>query len=144
MSSLQAALGSSQIHRVDSIVAKRKALGAFYLNSFAQLKGLSLPLREMVASQNNFWVFGMVLDGEHPKSVDQVTRDLHQLGIGTRPFFYPLHQQPIFRKIHPNLHLLSLPVAEHLGARGFYIPNGLGMSDAQAERVVEAVHKVLG
>jgi dTDP-4-amino-4,6-dideoxygalactose transaminase len=39
---------------------------------------------------------------------------------------------------------LSLPVAEHLGSQGFYIPNGLGMSNSQAERVVEAVRGVLG
>ena len=144
MSSIQAALGSSQIRRVDSIVAKRRALGAFYLESFANLKGLSLPASEAADSLNDFWVFGMVLDAEHPKSVNQVTRDLEQMGIGTRPFFYPLHKQPVLKKILVDFAEMSLPVTEHLGSQGFYIPNGLGMNNSQAERVVDAVQGVLG
>jgi perosamine synthetase len=144
MSSLQAALGTSQIRRVDSIVAKRRDLGAFYLESFSGLEGLSLPANESAESLNDFWVFGMVLDAQHPKSVNQVTYDLEQLGIGTRPFFYPLHKQPVLKKILADFPDLSLPVAEHLGSQGFYIPNGLGMSNSQAERVVEAVRGVLG
>jgi perosamine synthetase len=144
MSSLQAALGSSQIRRVDSIVSKRRALGFFYLESFANLEGLSLPASEAAESLNDFWVFGMVLGREHPKSVNQVAKELEQMGIGTRPFFYPLHQQPVLKKMLLDWPALSLPVSEHIGAQGFYIPNGLGMSNSQAERVVEAVQGVLG
>lgn len=144
MSSLQAALGSSQIRRVASIVERRRALGAFYLESFANLEGLSLPVSEAADSLNDFWVFGMVLDAEHPKSVNLVTEDLEQIGIGTRPFFYPLHRQPVLKKILEDLPDINLPVSEHLGSQGFYIPNGLGMSNSQAERVVEAVQGVLG
>lgn len=38
----------------------------------------------------------------------------------------------------------ALPNAEHLGDYGFYIPNGLGMSDSDANRVIDVVRQILG
>ena len=69
-------------------------------------------------------------------------RRLAEKGIGTRPFFWPMHEQPVFRKrgLFPDE---KHPFAERMARRGFYIPSGLGTTAEQRSRVVEAVRQVL-
>ncbi|MCY1517782.1 hypothetical protein D9M68_524800 [compost metagenome] len=55
---------------------------------------------------------------------------LNKAGIGTRPFFIGIHQQPVFQEM--GLYKKeSYPVAEKLTQCGFYLPGGLGLSEEQ-------------
>ena len=69
-------------------------------------------------------------------------RRLSQHNIGTRPFFWPMHLQPVFKKmgLFNNEHY---PNAEKIGRRGFYIPSGLAITDEQIMLVATAIRKVL-
>ena len=66
----------------------------------------------------------------------------HQAGIGTRSFFYPMHQQPVFHKMGLFKNE-KYPVAEFLGEKGFYIPSGLGLSSEQIDIVGQKVKNIL-
>ena len=68
--------------------------------------------------------------------------ELKNLKIGTRPFFYPMHKQPIFNKMGLFLDI-KLPNSEKLYDRGFYIPSGLALTETQIEKVALALNKVL-
>jgi perosamine synthetase len=91
-------------------------------------------------AENGHWVFGVVLDDDVPFDALEAMRRLGALGIGTRPFFYPLHRQPFFEGRYDGL---SLPVAERLGERGLYLPSGLALGDAQIDRSAAALRRVL-
>ena len=68
--------------------------------------------------------------------------ELGEYKIGTRPFFYPMHQQPVFNNI--GLFLKdNLPNSEKLYEKGFYIPSGLALTQDQVVEVSEALHEVL-
>ena len=68
--------------------------------------------------------------------------ELRELNIGTRPFYYPMHQQPVFNK--SGLFLKDkLPNSEKLYETGFYIPSGLALTKGQAEEVSKGLHTVL-
>ena len=63
----------------------------------------------------------------------EAMRRLAEKGIGTRPFFWCMHEQPVLRKAglfandsHPN--------AERIARRGFYLPSGLALTDDQIVR----------
>ena len=92
--------------------------------------------------ENVYWVYGLVLDDNLPGDAAEFMRRLGEQGVGTRPFFWPLHEQPVlqgmglFRGEH-------YPVAERLARRGFYLPSGLALTDAQMDHVVTAVRSVL-
>ena len=67
---------------------------------------------------------------------------LKEAGIGTRPFFYPMHKQPAFHNMglflkdtHPN--------AERLAERGFYIPSGIALTDKEITRVSQTLRKIV-
>lgn len=142
MSSLQCALGASQLTRIEQILESRRALGARYQEAFGGIKDIQLPLATTEFGANDYWVFGIVLQGRHSDTRPAVQAALAEVGVGTRPFFWPLHLQPVlknfgFEKQPP------LPVSEQLGTTGFYIPNGLGMSGEDVEYVIEQVRKIL-
>ena len=70
-------------------------------------------------------------------------RRLDEKGIGCRPFFCPMHRQPVFR----NMGLFrdeDYPIADRLYKKGFYIPSGLALNEAQLDSVAAAVWDVLG
>jgi perosamine synthetase len=62
--------------------------------------------------------------------------------IGTRPFFYPMHLQPVFHKLgwYQNE---SYPIAERIAERGFYLPSGLALTDSEIEIVSQTLIKIL-
>jgi perosamine synthetase len=141
LSSLQCALGTSQTSRLPEILQRRARTGEFYQNAFADIPNVRLPVRSVAYAQNNYWVFGMVLESKSSLNASKVMTLLDELGVGTRPFFHPLHTQPLLKK--HNHKKQNLPVSEWLGENGFYIPNGIGISDSQIERVVNSVRDVL-
>ena len=79
-------------------------------------------------------MYGMVLKDEVPFDAAEAMRRLGQKGIGTRPFFWPMHEQPVFRKMG-LFRESAIPMAERLARRGFYIPSGMALTDGQMEEV---------
>ncbi len=69
----------------------------------------------------------------------EAIRRLGERQIGTRPFFYPMHQQPVFLKMG-LFHGVSCPVSERIAERGFYLPSGLALTEGEIE-TVSAVFK---
>ena len=72
----------------------------------------------------------------------EAMRRLAGVGIGCRPFFYPMHQQPVLRRLG-LFENESYPVAERLYRQGFYIPSDMALTDQQIEQVAETVGRVL-
>lgn len=142
MSNLQAAVGVAQLERLPEFVARKRRMGRRYDELLAGLSGIQTPLASTDYAENIYWVYGLVLDPDHPLDAAEAMRRLAERGIGTRPFFCPMHEQPVFRRMG-LFDGESHPVSEHLSRNGFYIPSGLGLSDEQMERVAEALHEVL-
>jgi perosamine synthetase len=142
LSSLQCALGTSQTQRLDSILEKRRQIGQSYHEAFSGIANIQLAPQEVASAKNDFWVFGILLEPEFGATAREVMSTLERSGIGTRPFFYPLHKQPVV--LQRGIKSVPLPNAEYLGDHGFYIPNGLGMNDHQINQVIEKVSNTLG
>jgi perosamine synthetase len=114
-----------------------------YNDAFSDLDGASLPVRETVYAENNYWVYGMVLKPELGRTASQLMASLEAKGVGSRPFFFPLHHQPVLDKYGVKIEKGAKPESELLGEYGFYIPIGLGMSLNDAQRVAQAVLEVV-
>jgi perosamine synthetase len=142
MSNLQAALGVAQLERLEAFVARKRRMGAFYRERLAKVKGLQLMPEKTDYAENIYWVYGVVLKDEIPFDAEEAMRRLGALGIGTRPFFWPMHEQPVFRRMG-LFEKERCPVAERLARRGFYLPSGLALSDAQRDEVAAGVEAML-
>jgi perosamine synthetase len=142
MSNLNAALGLAQLERIDEFVARKRHIGSQYNALLADFDGVQLPVALTDYAANLYWVYGIVLDDGLPVGVEEVMTRLADRGVGTRPFFWPMHQQPVFCRMGLFAGI-RCPVAERLGRRGFYLPSGLTLSDDQIERVAQMLREVL-
>ncbi|MER3433572.1 MAG: aminotransferase DegT [Leptolyngbya sp. ERB_1_1] len=142
MTNLQAALGLAQLERLDEFVARKRHMGQRYTELLSEISALELPLPATSYADNIYWVYGLVLRDEVKFDAAEVMHRLAEKGIGTRPFFWGMHEQPIFCR-WGLFQGESYPVAERLARRGFYIPSGMALSPTQAERVAVALKAVL-
>jgi perosamine synthetase len=142
LTNLQAALGLAQLERLDETVAKKREMGRLYNTHFQAMKELQIAPERLDYADNIYWVYGMVLEATVPMDAEHMMKRLAELNVGTRPFFWGMHEQPVFRKMgwYGNE---RLPVTERIARRGFYVPSGLGITEEQQLRVVEAVKHAL-
>jgi perosamine synthetase len=142
LSNVQAALGVAQLERLDDFVVRKRRMGHRYSDLLRSVDWLELPLARTDYAENIYWVYGVVLRDDVPFDAEDAMRRLAQKGIGTRPFFWPMHEQPVFRK-RGLFAEVCCPVAERIARRGFYLPSGLTLTDSQMERVVAAVKELV-
>lgn len=142
MTNIQAAIGVAQLEKLDEFLEKKRWIGQMYNEQFSELSFVQLPLKETEYAKNIYWVYGLVLDDSLKFDAREVMVDLSKNGIGCRPFFYPMHQQPVFlnKGLFKNE---SYPVAERLYKKGFYLPSGLSLNEDQIISVSNSLKKIL-
>lgn len=136
MTSLQAALGLAQLERLDEFVARKREIGALYATNLEGIEEIQIPLQRTEYADNIYWVNGVVININTGISAAQAMQYLADKGIGTRPFFYPMHKQPVFQK----LGLFEgevYPISEYLSQQGFYLPSGMAVTEAQISHVCD-------
>jgi perosamine synthetase len=133
MTNLQAALGLAQLERIEEHLMKKKSIGKYYSNGLRGLKGFQQPKEATPYAENVFWVYGLVAESQ--KVAEETMKSLQEKAIGTRPFFWCMHEQPVFQNMG-LFHRECYPVAEKLARNGFYIPGGVGLLQAQQDKVI--------
>ena len=136
MTNLQAALGVAQLENIAYHIQRKREIGTLYANGLKNLKGFQLPLAATEYAENIYWVFGLVAETEQQQIA--MVEKLTKAKIGTRPFFWCMHEQPVFL----NMGLFAnekYPVAEKLARNGFYVPSGLGLTNEDIEEVTKVL-----
>ena len=133
MTNLQAALGVAQLEKIETHIERKRQIGNQY-NSL--LKSISdsviLPLQKTDYAENIYWVYGMIANSQEER--DYLIAKLGEEKIGTRTFFWCMHEQPVFKKM-AMFENEKYPNAEKMARQGFYIPAGLGITNEQIEKV---------
>ncbi len=140
---LQAAVGLAQLEKLDEHIKRKRRMGKLYTELLYGIPKLQLPLPITDYAENVYWVYGIILKDQVLFDVEETMCRLKEKGIGARLFFWPMHEQPVFRKMGLFKNE-KYPIAERIARRGFYIPSGLALTDEQMVCVAEAVHDVIG
>jgi perosamine synthetase len=142
MTHLQAALGLAQLERLDEFLEKKRRMGKLYTQLLNDIKGIELPITKTKYAENIYWVYGIVLQDELSEDAEKIMKTLKEKGVEARSFFWPMHEQPVFQK--SGLFAgQTYPVAENIARRGFYIPSGLALNDAQINSVAKVLHEII-
>lgn len=141
MSNVQAALGVAQTKKIDELIALKREHATRYTDALKKIKGLTLPTQKTWA-KSVYWMYGVVLDERTKLDARLFAKKLEKRGIGTRPFFYPLHLQPILkdRGAKPKR---TFPIAERIARQGLYLPSGLGLTNKEIDTVCKEVKTIL-
>ncbi len=142
MSNLQAAVGVAQMERLDATIRKKREIGRWYEELFGEWENISRAPATTPYAENVWWVYGLVLSDDVPFDALTAIRRLGERGIGARPFFWPIHEQPVFLEMG-LFENTSCPVAERISRRGLYLPSGVALTLEQAERVAKELREVL-
>ena len=139
MTDIQAALGVSQLARLDAFLARRRRLAARY---DAALEGLPLqrPWQDPDGASATH-LYPVRLDVERFRGGRLAAYEaLRARGVGVQVHYIPVHTQPYYRALgsRPG----DCPVAEAYYAGALSLPLYAGLSDAEQDRVIEAVHAV--
>lgn len=140
MSNLQAAVGVAQLEQLDRFIIQKRNMGMRYDALLAGCATLQLPMTRTEYADNIYWVYGVLLGDEVVVDASGMMERLAARGIGTRPFFWPMHEQPVLLRMGMLTACdSSFPVAERIARRGFYLPSGVGLLDGQIDTVVEVL-----
>ncbi len=138
MSEIQAALGLSQLNRLDEFVSRRRQLAMQYDE---QLRELPLILPRIHPESESTWhLYPVLVDSERTSlNREQVYFSLLEQDIKPNVHFIPIHTQPYFRKMGFNRG--DFPVSEWFYSNELSLPMYFGLSDEQQLSVVRALEK---
>jgi len=137
---LSAALGLVQMNRLDEMIEKRARVAEWYNQRISEMPGVEAPIIVPSTTRVSWFVYVVRFAPELDR--DGIAQALDKLGIPARPYFLPIHLQPYMVErfgYQPG----DFPVTEDLGRRGLALPFSGVMSEAQVERVCQALYTVL-
>ncbi len=140
MTELQAALGVTQMERLDQYVARRHQLARRYDDLLAGLPVTTPWQHPDSYSGLHLYVIRLQLD-KIGKTHRQAFEALRELGIGVNLHYIPVHTQPYYQRM--GFGSGDFPEAERYYAEAISLPMFQTMSEAQQDEVVAAVRKVL-
>lgn len=138
---IQAALGYSQLGRIDEFIARRRYLAERYNRLLADLP-LTTPWEHPdCKSAYHLYVVRLKLD-EIKKTHRQVFEELRRAGIMVNLHYIPVHTQPYYQKI--GFKQGDFPEAERYYREAVSLPMYYGLSDEEQDYVVDTLRTILG
>lgn len=137
MTDMQAALGFSQMSRLDEFVAHRHHLADRYDTLLAGLP-VRMPYRDP-ESDSAWHLYVIVL--ENASSRHRVFESMRLAGIGVNVHYIPVHTQPYYRSL--GFRFGDFPKAEAYYDAAFSLPMYFGLSDALQDIVVACLKESL-
>ena len=140
MDELSAALGVSQLARLEELLQKRQRVADWYARGLQGIAGVEAP--QLVPSTTRVSWFVYVVRVAPGIDRQALADRLAERGIPVRPYFLPIHLQPYMVErfgYRPG----DFPVTEDLGARGLALPFSGVMSEEQVGLVCQALRDTL-
>jgi len=136
------ALGLSQLKKLPRFAARRRALGAAYVQALAPLAPVVRIADQPAWSDPVLHLMVALIDFEAAgRTRREVVDALRARGVGTQVHYIPVHRQPYYRNLYGEL---DLPGAEAWYARCLSLPLYPGMEDGDVAKVAGALKDVLG
>ena len=136
MSELHAALGASQLKRIDSFIEKRKNIVKYYLDHIS-----NLPLKLPLYSSDSAWHL-FVCQTEDEKTRKDLYRFLNEKHIQAAIHYRPIYQNPFFQKLGFNN--ANFQGAENYYSRSISLPLYTEIKEIQLNYIVEKLHEFFG
>jgi perosamine synthetase len=140
MNEMSAALGASQLVRIEEILARRERVARMYTERLEGMAGVTAP-KPVAWGKRSWFVYVVTLDEGLDR--DLVIQRMAQEGIPSRGYFSPIHTQPYIRNLYGDL-AGTLPVTEALARRTLALPFHNHLSEREIERVLSVLGHSLG
>jgi perosamine synthetase len=138
---MSAALGRSQVRRLDAILDRRAQVAAWYGERLRDIEGVRVPFISPETTRMSWFVYVIRLHESIDR--DRLILDLEAEGVPSRPYFVPIHLQPYYRDTF-GYGTGDYPVTERVARTTLAIPFFTDMREDQVEYVVSAIAGRIG
>ena len=138
---MSAALGISQLRRLDTIIARRARVASWYNERLRDLDGVQVPYVAPGTTRMSWFVYVVRLDDRIDR--DRLMADLQEDGIPSRPYFVPIRLQPLYRErfgFKPG----DFPVTDRIARTTLTLLFFTDMAEEQVDYVCERLAARLG
>lgn len=140
MTDMQAALGYSQMHKVDKFVARRRGLAARYNELLKDLDMLKLPYQdESTASSWHLYIVRVDFS-KISKTKKQIFAEMKDKGVCLNLHYIPVHTQPYYEKL--GFKQGDFPSSEKYYEEAFTLPLYYSLTNEQQDHIVKALKEV--
>jgi len=140
MTDLQAALGLSQLSRLDQFIKIRREIAKNYSSNLNTLPILVPVQHSDTRSSWHLFVLRLKLN-EIKNSKKHIFNSLRELGIGVQTHYIPVHTQPFYKKLGFNIG--DFPQSERYYQEAITIPLFFDMTDNEIEYIVKTLREIL-
>jgi dTDP-4-amino-4,6-dideoxygalactose transaminase len=139
LSNILAALGKSQLNRLDKIVSRRREVRDIYKKHLGELIGAQVQ-QDPIWGRSNAWLSVVTFDTKtFPNAPEKIRLALENENIESRPVWKPMHQQPVFKD---SLAFLT-GKANQVFTEGLCLPSGPSISDVDLEEISSIIIRTL-
>jgi len=139
MTDIQAALGKSQLSRLNFFKKRRREIVNTYNKAFQNFPNITIPYEEKNID-SCFHLYVLQIDFEKiGKTRKQAMDELKQKGIGTQVHYIPVNSQPYYVKKYGEYRAKDYPAAESYYNKCLSIPLYPKMSDDDVKYVIQAI-----
>lgn len=140
LSNILAALGRAQLSRLESMIERRRRIRLFYRDLFRGIPGVSIFGEPSGVdggqTRDNFWLTSVIVDPAVAGfTSDDLRLALDAADIEARPLWKPMHLQPVYASARAFVD----GTGERLFKVGVSLPSSSALTDAQLERIADAV-----
>ena len=135
------ALGESQLKRLDSFIAKRRAGAKRYTLLLKDIPGITLPPSDTVENQSAWHLYAIRLAPEIAHRRVEIFSKLRAAGIGVQVHYLPVYMHPYYHQLGYSEGLC--PQAESFAASEISIPLFPGITKEQQQCVADTLRKAL-
>ncbi|WP_276661643.1 UDP-4-amino-4,6-dideoxy-N-acetyl-beta-L-altrosamine transaminase [Syntrophomonas wolfei] len=136
LSDIQAALGISQLKKLENFVEERQRIARYYDRAFAGMKQLNIPPQPVAGDRHAYHLYPLLLSSGIDRR--KLFSYLREREIGVQVHYIPVHLQPYYRKNYaygPG----DFPVAEDFYRREISLPIFPGLKREEQDYVIHHV-----
>ena len=143
MSAVQAALGVAQMERVDELIARKRAIFAWYRARLAGVNGVTLNA-EPPDTINSYWMVTAILDPSLGLDKFTLMAELDKRNIDSRPFFSPLSSLPAFAdRAEAKRFVTPADRGARIAKTGVNLPSGYNLNEDLVDVVCSALREII-
>ena len=137
LSNICAGIGRGQMESLDVFVETRRAIHHRYKQALCDLPVSFNPVIE--GAEPNFWLNVLIPEEGCGISAIQIADALARENIETRPYWKPMHMQPVYQGRRFFCHHDGSSVGEYLFKYGLCLPSGSAMSEDIQYRIIDII-----
>ncbi len=140
MDEMSAALGLSQLNRIEELLTKRAKVAEWYTDRLIGLEGIQTPIINSTTTRMSWFVYVIRINSKIGR--DQVMKRLEAEEIPSRPYFTPIHLQPFYGNRF-GYQRGDFPETESAGDQCLALPFSSIMTEDQVDYVCRSLKLIL-